>query len=225
VNEEFEIINSNYKENENSTEDEIRDTFQNTRNILLLELLDSERRYVRYLHIFKEIFVLPLMTMCVYSDPKKNQIPISKEEASSLIPKGIDLLIKFSRVFLISLEHLLKDLERNPKESFKIQIGNLFLENLNLLKENYMDYPLKYRNCIEALKTMKLEKLELTNFFNSRRKLNFCDGMDFDGFLVLPLQRFIQYYKYLMVKQKDSLTTSVRIFFLQLLMNTWIMSI
>jgi hypothetical protein len=165
------------------------------------------------------------MTMCVYSDPKKNQIPISKEEASSLIPKGIDLLIKFSRVFLISLEHLLKDLERNPKESFKIQIGNLFLENLNLLKENYMDYPLKYRNCIDSLKTMKLEKLELTNFFNSRRKLNFCDGMDFDGFLVLPLQRFIQYYKYLMVKQKDSLTTSVRIFFLQLLMNTWIMSI
>eukprot|EP01080_Neovahlkampfia_damariscottae_P006375 gene6375-10382_t len=196
--EDFEKLNSKFKEFESdSLDEEIRETFQNSRNILLLQLLDGERKYVRYLHIFKEIFVLPLMSMCMFSDSKKNQIPISKEELSSIIPKKLEILIKFSKMFLISMECSLRDLEKNPKSDSLIKIGNLFLDNMNLLKENFIEYPSEYRKCIENLKNLKIEKVELTNYLATRRKLILSDGCDFDAFLVLPLQRFIQYYKFL----------------------------
>lgn len=140
---------------------------------ILLEFLESERKYYKYLKIFQEVFLKG-----TNEDLKKLNV----------IPKNMNHLISFSENFLIQIEKELRDLERFSLKFHKIFIGKIFLKNMKEMRIEYLQYPNEYKLCTDIIKKEK-EKNE--NIF--KKKYYILDGIDYEIFLTLPFSRIEKY--------------------------------
>lgn len=159
-----------------------------SRTIILLLLLESERRYSRFLNILHEFYYLPLRTRL--SDTcKEFDFTITEKQSSDLLPVEINEIVMFSRAFLLRLLERVALYESNPVQIEKVIVGDIYLELVQMFTQLYANYVHIYDKVIQMLKTLRVENSNFDRYLQSRQKVPICEGMELESLLVLPLSR------------------------------------
>jgi hypothetical protein len=160
------------------------------RTVLILELLESERKYLRYLNIFYELYLQPLMKDLV-NVCREHEFSITDHDLDTIIPATIQAIVTFERTLYVELKgRVATELEMpNHFTNENVIVSDLFLLRTQHILQLYVDYPLLYERATEYLNELRHQNPEFDRYLKSRRKLPLCDGLSLESFLILPVTR------------------------------------
>ncbi|KAL0482901.1 hypothetical protein AKO1_014189 [Acrasis kona] len=162
------------------------------RILLLLELLESERKYVRYLNVFHEMYHIPL-TVDLKTTSTEHDFFVSESDIDIIIPETMPAILTFERSFYVELRtrisqeisHLL--IKSDSQDD--ILISDLFsLRSIHFTKL-YTCYPDYLDRSLELLREIKHDNFELDKYFKQLSRLPLCEGMTIENLLILPTTR------------------------------------
>jgi hypothetical protein len=109
----------------------------------IMEILESERKYVVFLQLLWDMYYLPMTEgrdrFRKNSDPEK--VPVSTELARKFFPPNLDAIMRFNHDFLQRLEDRFKIYINEPTGLYFMKVSDLFLVVLPYIKvsdENIM---------------------------------------------------------------------------------------
>jgi hypothetical protein len=166
------------------------------RQVLFLNLLESEREYVRRMNILYIIFFERIMT-------ESESLNLHYAVTMVFPPYMFSLLI-FCRSFYLDLkERLCEPLRGMVERKYYthgrtipddgIVIADIFMKQLKNLEQFYVEYPSAYDSCRTSISELCANNPEFFEFLKVRRDLPCCEGMTLENFLILPFQRLSFY--------------------------------
>ncbi|KAL9650016.1 hypothetical protein ABK040_003134 [Willaertia magna] len=175
---------------------------------ILLEILESERKYVNYLDTLWELFYEPIVNGRYnpgYEPPKKKTVDQSstiidqKEErlvpeniAKTILPSDLLTIRTFNKNFLAQLEERFTIYKDNLCGMYEMRIGDLFVKMAPFLKI-YITYLSSYENCMTKIREYRKENKEFDRWIDRRKKHPKSCGLEMQSFLVMPVQRTPRY--------------------------------
>lgn len=167
-----------------------------SRTFLLLELLESEKRFVQHMNVLFHIFFLPMKTQ-LREIQLEFEFNVLENDIDQIVPNEISAIITVHRSFLIDLQSRLLMNEYNPTILDLVCVSDLFSDRLSLFEHVHASYVPIYEKAIAVLHDARKQSAEFDKFLISRRRLPVCGGMDLDSLLALPLHRLRKYNDYL----------------------------
>lgn len=149
---------------------------QATRSNVILELIQSERDYVKHLHDVVEGYLLPA----------RRHPEIFTGERINTIFSNLEQVYDFQKTFLESLEQCI-----NWQQLSDSQVGDCFLKHEKGFNV-YHYYCNNHPNAISELQDL-YTKPRFVKFFEACRLLQNMIDLSLDGFLLTPIQRICKY--------------------------------
>lgn len=208
---------TNSIQNESITDSQVKDTHlfdeydgeQNSRVMLLLELIEFEEQYLKHLNILFSLYVIPLQRHLTDLIAKYDMFPniVTAEKIAILFPNELSQILTFSRSFIIQLREIMGGYESNPLNLREItNIGSLFMDQATFLETYYTSFIHVFDKSIKQLNDLRENCPGFFKFLKSRQLLPLSRGLDVDTFLTLPLSRTF-YYNQFMKKFKKATST------------------
>ncbi|EFC38629.1 rhoGEF domain-containing protein [Naegleria gruberi] len=165
------------------------------RQVLLLQLLNSETEYISHMNVFNDILFEPLLDIC----KNRNEFNISNSERDCVLPSVILDIIGNARGLYIDLKSKLLPLTqaRSMKNEDSIEISKVFETRLEEFRQLYVKYPSVYENAAAVLNKLRKTNEEFDKYIKLRKRLPICSGHIYDAYLLLPVTRLFIYLKFL----------------------------
>jgi Leucine-rich repeat (LRR) protein len=159
------------------TDDERKE--MNERSRLILEVVESERKYVGFLKALLEHYLIPLQTGSVI---RKGKPVLSPQQSSSLFPPDLSSLIHFNSALLKSLEESYIKSQGNAKS-----ISETFIRMAPMFKL-YVSYSSSYQKYVDEIRKLMTDKPEFSTWSKEVAKVA---GDKLLSLLVMPIQRMV----------------------------------
>eukprot|EP01080_Neovahlkampfia_damariscottae_P007418 gene7418-11741_t len=161
------------------TEDERKE--MNERSRLILEIVESERKYVEFLKGLLEQYVFPLQQGTVQ---RKGKLLIPLSQAQYLFPPDLSSLVHFNSALLKSLEECYKNTQGDARS-----IAETFIRMAPMLKL-YVSYTSSYQKYVDEIRTLMKEKPDFAAWAKDVAKIV---GDKLLSLLMMPIQRMPRY--------------------------------
>jgi Leucine-rich repeat (LRR) protein len=159
------------------TDDERKE--MNERSRLILEVVESERKYVGFLKALLEHYLIPLQTGSVI---RKGKPILPSQQAMTLFPPDLSSLIHFNSALLKSLEESYIKSQGNAKS-----ISETFIRMAPMFKL-YVSYTSSYQKYVDEIRKLMTEKPEFSTWSKEVAKVA---GDKLLSLLVMPIQRMV----------------------------------
>eukprot|EP01103_Thecamoeba_quadrilineata_P005689 TRINITY_DN1545_c0_g1_i1.p1 TRINITY_DN1545_c0_g1~~TRINITY_DN1545_c0_g1_i1.p1 ORF type:complete len:241 (+),score=63.09 TRINITY_DN1545_c0_g1_i1:88-810(+) len=146
------------------------------RNKIALEILETERNYIKNLNILIGLYVLPLRTIVGTEDE------IVGEEELRKIFSNVELLVKINSELL----HQLHTRMENWSETQLI--GDVF-DNMAPHFKLYTDYGKNYLTALNTLNNVSQGNTKFADFMQMSQKIEDNNNLTMHAFLIAPIQR------------------------------------
>lgn len=161
---------------------------------VLMEVLESERKYVSFLNIMYNHFYVPLV-LPAEAGLAKEIIP--RQIALGLFPSDLQSIIHFNSNLLASLEERYSSVLQatgtaSLAEYDKVMIGELFLTFAPFFKM-YVSYLSGFEKSLSRLQETRKTLPEFEAFLVTKRLEKACMGLELRDYLIMPVQRVARY--------------------------------
>ncbi|KAF0979611.1 hypothetical protein FDP41_001279 [Naegleria fowleri] len=162
------------------------------RQVLLLQLLNSESEYITHLNVLNDVLYTPLLE-------KWTEFNISPNEKEYILHPIVLRIIRHARELFVDLKSKMLPLtqSRTIKNEDTIEISKVFSSHLEEFRELYVKYPTLYENAAAVLNKLRKNNDDFDKYLKVRKRLPICGGHLYDSFLLLPVTRLYSYVKYL----------------------------
>jgi hypothetical protein len=160
----------------------------------IMEILESERKYVEYLHLLWDMYYSPMLEgkdkFRKKTDPEK--APVTIDVARGFFPPNLDAIIRFNAEFLQRLEDRFKIYINEPTGLYFMKVSDLFLVVLPYFKV-YVSYLSLYERSMAAIRSERAKNKLFDTWLTKRKKQPASAGLDIQALLIMPVQRIVRY--------------------------------
>lgn len=164
---------------------------------LLLELLDSERRYVKYLQTLHDVYYVPLIEkkskgLKINGKKIKHEIlPLAIRK--KIFPPNLKVLIQFHSDLLEALEGRLQVARGLPQQVLYFHgVGDIFVR-LSADLHVYNDYIIGFSHSNLLLKKAKILHKQFADWLEELEHSPESLGHDIASLMIMPVQRVFRY--------------------------------
>ncbi|KAL0477495.1 RacGEF [Acrasis kona] len=170
---------------------------QNERASLLMEIYDSELKYVEFTTLLWNMYVMPLTgDTDAYKRNKDDVCPLSTRTSNKLFPPNLEKIIDLHLAISTKLCHryhpYINDSNELNAEVNNILVGDVFLYACEML-DVYVPFLQKYDKCTRTIRKWRSREPLFDKWLNSRKKMQQSKGLDLGSLLIMPVQRIPRY--------------------------------
>jgi hypothetical protein len=162
---------------------------------LLFECLESERKYVKYLHVLWDLYYVPIIENKNTGEKKgvfKKRL-VSEKSAQTMFPPNLKPIIAFNLSFLKKLETRFGIYsDKDPISIYYMCIADLFIQIAPKL-DVYISYLANYDSANTAVRNYKAKHKTFETWVNRQKKNKLSGGLDMSSLLIMPVQRIPRY--------------------------------
>ncbi|KAJ1921367.1 hypothetical protein H4219_000684 [Mycoemilia scoparia] len=149
------------------------------------EILSTEKSYVNGLLLIEKVFLTPLLNTLTSPNPI-----LTRKGIRRLFANFPDI-INFNKTLLLSLEERLENPEApwNPEADC---IGDIFV-NMAPFMKMYSLYVRNFHSVLSELGSWISDNMAFSQFLKEANKKPECQGLDFQSYMLLPVQRIPRY--------------------------------
>lgn len=153
-------------------------TTSTTRNTLLQEIWESEKKYVHYLGILWSVYYEPMLR-----EEKRIDV-LDKDVVHKMIPQEFNTIRNMNTNVLKMLDKRFETIEQDSS------VADIFLKMLPFFK-NYITYNSSYQSCVELIQKHKKQTAPFNQYLDDCKNNEASGGHDIMSLLLMPVQRYV----------------------------------
>nr|CAG4719658.1 unnamed protein product [Naegleria fowleri] len=163
---------------------------------MVLEILESERKYVKYLDVLWDLFYEPIVYNHFPHDkvktPEESERLVPKSIAKSFFPHDLLTIKTFNKNFLSKLEERFKIYRDDPTKIYDMIIGDMFIKISPFFKI-YTSYLSSYESCMTKIRDYRQHDTRFNKWLDKRKMHPKAAGLEIGSFMIMPVQRIPRY--------------------------------
>lgn len=179
-----EVIKKEVKEEKVEIKEIKTDSKNIQRGYAITEILESEKKYVGYLHYIRDYY------LSFQNGEVHKQTKISNDILSTLLPDGFEDVLKFNEELIQELKKVI-DLENKSKLN-DVLIGQIFIDRAPYMKL-YINFISVFQECTSRIKSLMDEYPLLKEYIEKKSLEPESEGLLLNSYLIMPIQRIPRY--------------------------------